>query len=128
RTGLESEYRVVMPDGGVRWIASRGQVAYSDPDETQPFKMFGIVQDVTERKQAEAERERLLANEQSARQTAEEANRMKDEFLAVLSHELRSPLNAIVGYANLMRGGGHRVEEAPQMPKSSCATRGRSSN
>jgi len=115
RTGLESEYRVVRPNGGVRWIASRGQVAYSDPDETQPFKMFGIVQDVTERKQAEAERERLLANEQSARQTAEEANRMKDEFLAVLSHELRSPLNAIVGYANLMRGGGHRVEEAPQM-------------
>jgi signal transduction histidine kinase/CHASE3 domain sensor protein/ActR/RegA family two-component response regulator len=115
RTGLECEYRVVMPDGGVRWIASRGQVACSDPDEPQPLRMFGIMQDVTERKHAEVERERLLGNEQAARRTAEEANRMKDEFLAVLSHELRSPLNAIVGYANLMRGGRHRPEETPHM-------------
>lgn len=64
---------------------------------------------------APAERERLFANEQAARQTAEEANRMKDEFLAVLSHELRSPLNAIVGYANLIRGGGHKPGETPRM-------------
>jgi signal transduction histidine kinase/CHASE3 domain sensor protein/ActR/RegA family two-component response regulator len=114
-TELECEYRVVMPDGAVRWIASRGQVAYSDKDEPQPFKMFGIMQDVTERKQAEAEREQLLGAEQAARQTAEEANRMKDEFLAVLSHELRSPLNAIVGYANMMRGGRHKPEETPRV-------------
>jgi PAS domain S-box-containing protein len=115
RTGLECEYRVVMPDGGVRWIASRGQVAYQDTDGPQPFKMFGIMQDVTDRKQAEAEREQMLGIEQAARQTAEEANRMKDQFLAVLSHELRSPLNAIVGYANLIRGGRHKPEETPRM-------------
>jgi PAS domain S-box-containing protein len=115
RTELECEYRVFMPDGGVRWITSRGQIAYSDSEEPQSFKMFGIMQDVTERKQAEAERERLLGAERAARQTAEEANRMKDEFLAVLSHELRSPLNAIVGYTNLMRGGRHRPEETPRV-------------
>ena len=91
RAELECEYRVVMPDGSERWIAASGQIIRSDLDEPDSFKMFGIVQDITERKQAEAERERLLANEQSARQAAEEASRMKDEFLAVLSHELRTP-------------------------------------
>jgi signal transduction histidine kinase/CHASE3 domain sensor protein/ActR/RegA family two-component response regulator len=113
--GLEYEYRVIMPDGSKRWIAASGQIIQWDLDWPQSFKMFGIVQDITERKQTETERERLLANEHAARQAAEEASRMKDEFLAVLSHELRSPLNAIVGYANLMRDGRCRSEEAPRM-------------
>ena len=59
--------------------------------------------DITERKQAEKEREQLLAREQAAREEAEAANRTKDEFLAVLSHELRSPLNPILGWSKLLR-------------------------
>ncbi len=62
-------------------------------------------QDVTERKQAEQERERLLERERAAREEAEAANRIKDEFLAVLSHELRSPLNPILGWSQLLRSG-----------------------
>jgi PAS domain S-box-containing protein len=62
-----------------------------------------ILQDITERQQAEAEREQLLAREQAAREQAETANRIKDEFLAVLSHELRSPLNPILGWSKLLQ-------------------------
>lgn len=58
-----------------------------------------------ERQQAEVERALLLRREQTARQEAEAANRIKDEFLAVLSHELRTPLNPILGWSKLLQSG-----------------------
>jgi PAS domain S-box-containing protein len=58
-----------------------------------------------ERKRIEEERKRLLNVAQRAQRTAEENNRIKDEFLATLSHELRTPLNAILGWSNLLRSG-----------------------
>jgi len=62
-------------------------------------------QDISERKEAEAERERLLDAEHAARTRAEEANAVKSQFLATMSHELRTPLNAQIGYAQLLEMG-----------------------
>ncbi|MEH2263669.1 chemotaxis protein CheB [Nostoc sp.] len=61
------------------------------------------IEDISDRKQFELERSQLLAQEQSARQQAEIANRAKDEFLSNLSHELRNPLNTILGWTQLSR-------------------------
>ncbi len=73
-----------------------------------------MLRDVSERRQAEEVRTQLLASERTARSAAEHANRMKDEFLAILSHELRTPLTAIVGWSQILLCGRTSEEERLQ--------------
>jgi PAS domain S-box-containing protein len=96
------EYRTIgIQDGVERWVRAKGQTYFDFAG--QPQRFIGTVLDITEQKRIEIEREQLLAREQVAREQAEAANRIKDEFLTVVSHELRSPLNPILGWAKLLR-------------------------
>ncbi len=71
----------------------------------KPTRLISTSRDITERREIETERERLLKNEQEARRDAEIANRLRDEFLATVSHELRAPLNSILGWGRLLQKG-----------------------
>jgi PAS domain S-box-containing protein len=89
-------------DGTLRKVAVSAEIAAIGGEPC----VIGAVDDVTERRQIEAERARLLEAEREARREAERANRIKDEFLATVSHELRTPLNAMLGWSHILSRRG----------------------
>lgn len=111
-SGFTLEFRIFKPDGVLCWLTARGKVFH---DHTgSPIQMTGVTLNITERKRIEVERAEILQREQAARQQAESASRMKDEFLAIVSHELRSPLNAILGWSRLLRSRQMTPEKTEQ--------------
>jgi PAS domain S-box-containing protein len=97
---LNVQYRIIHPEDGLQWLSLRGKTFYDD--EKNPISMMGIVRKITERKYTAEELARINENVRKARDEAEDANRAKDYFLAIVSHELRSPLNAILGWAKIL--------------------------
>lgn len=101
RQEFKMEYRLRRYDGEYCWVLDIGIPRFTS--EGLFLGYIGSCIDISDRKQVEVERTRLLKREQAARAEAETANRIKDEFLAVLSHELRTPLNPILGWSQLLQ-------------------------
>jgi PAS domain S-box-containing protein len=85
--GYDAEFRVRVGDASVRWVRDRARVVRDASGK--PQRMIGVMWDITERKQAA--------------EALQEADRRKDEFLAMLAHELRNPLAAVSNALNILR-------------------------
>ena len=111
RSGVyEAEYRAVRQNGSVAWIKERGRVVL----DTDGGRMVGISRDITAERMAAGELDRLLTSERQARDEAERQSRLKDEFLAILSHELRTPMNVILGWIDILITG-KSVRDVPSV-------------
>jgi signal transduction histidine kinase len=94
RQPFAAEYRILHRDGSIRWVHNKGRAVLGD--DGRPRYLDGAIFDITDRKQAEVALIR-------AKTGAESANRAKSAFLALMSHEFRTPLNAIIGFSDLVR-------------------------
>jgi signal transduction histidine kinase/ActR/RegA family two-component response regulator len=98
RSGLRADLRVRADPARARWLRVCAGVLGGRAGE----RMIGLVEDVTREKQEQVEHATLVRRERALRAAAEQANRSKDEFLSMFSHELRSPLNAILGWNRIL--------------------------
>lgn len=95
------EYRTLTPSGVQRWVRANGRAFFSS--EGRPTRFIGTMQDIGDRKQRDAERAELLHAARQAREHAEAASRMREDLVAIVSHDLRNPLAAITMSAELLR-------------------------
>jgi PAS domain S-box-containing protein len=96
-----NEYRYYRADGSIAYVYDRGYVIYDS--QQRPVKMVGAMQDITERKQAEMERDRITAD-------LLQRNKDLEQFTYIVSHNLRAPLSNMKGLMNILK------EEMPITP------------
>jgi PAS domain S-box-containing protein len=100
RKPFEMDYRLIRPAGTIRTVHAIGEAS---PDATGKPRIFsGTVQDVTDRKRAEEEREQLISQLQEANEKLQSIDKMKSNFISMVSHELRTPLTTIKAFVELL--------------------------
>ncbi len=102
------EYRIILPDGGIRWVTSIGRIRYDDSG--MPVQFSGLLLDITDRKYLEEALREAKAN-------ADEANLSKSKFLAATSHDLRQPLQSALLFAGVLHR--HIADDEGRVPLAS---------
>jgi PAS domain S-box-containing protein len=96
--GGTSRFRWLSKDGNAIWVEAQSVVIHNEAGD--PIGMRGVTMDITARKEAEEELKRKTVE-------AEQANRIKSQFVSNVSHELRTPLNGVIGYSHLLLDGSY---------------------
>lgn len=116
------EYRLVAADGRIVWI--RDEAVLLRDEDGEPIHWQGVMIDVTEAKQANQDLSRALELERQAIEDMRRADEIKTTFLTAVSHDIRTPLSAILGNALTLEGGdrlGITEEERKQLIHSLAA-------
>jgi|GEM_PF-7089025 len=110
QSNFNAEYRIRHQDGHYLYLWDRGLVVRNE--DLKAIRVVGSAQDITERRRMEAQLEQERFAALRAKEQAEEMNRLKTSFLANISHEVRTPMTAILGFASVLAESAPDKESA----------------